>query len=218
VEIRLKEREEIELEIERKRKWLKIMSFIPPSPPPFIRDFQRETVPSLPSLIGKEYKLAVEVRRDGVYVSRDSFSQFLSDVLGNLDILSERLLGYEDMPEKEKSALPVLASLIVEPLFEELSLLTGSRNAALNLIKGTDPLYLKLDKKPLQDYLRRFGLGRLRIPSELRKRSSIKSWREDREKLLKSISQPERAEKLAGVIKMLVQAYEDKDLLRIYCT
>jgi hypothetical protein len=96
----------------------------------------------------------------------------------NLSILYENLKGLEGMSKEQKESLPILASLIVEHLFEKLCLLTGSRNIALNLIKGTEPLYLMLDRKELERYLLRFGV-KVRIPGELKKRAREERGRKE---------------------------------------
>jgi hypothetical protein len=188
---------------------MKIMSFIPSPPPPPVRDFLKESAENLPRFINKEYKIETKIRTDGIYLSRDSLKSFLRDLEMNLSILYENLKGLEGMSKEERNSLPILASLIVEHLFEKLCLLTGSRNIALNLIKGTEPLYLMLDRKELERYLLRFGV-RVRIPGELKKRA--RKGREEGSKIFKFIPDAGEAEKLAFIIKTLIQSYEAKDL------
>jgi pyruvate,water dikinase len=211
IEIRVRDKEYVEVKGFERVKWMKIMSFIPSPPPPPVRDFLKESAENLPRFINKEYKIETKIRKGGIYLSNDSLKGFLRDLETNLSILYENLKGLEGMSKEERNSLPILAALIVEHLFEKLCLLTGSRNIALNLIKGTEPLYLMLDRKELERYLLRFGV-RVRIPGELKKRAREERGREEVSKFLKFIPDAGEAEKLAFIIKTLIQSYEAKDL------
>jgi len=217
IEVVMRDREKVVLRRIERRKWRKIMSFIPSPPPPSVKDFFKKAAKNLPCFIDKAYSLEVQVRKDGIYVSEDSLSKFIADIEEDLCILYENLRTYGELPEWQKASLPILSSIIVEPLFEKLSTMTGSRNVALKLIEGVEPLYLILDRKELWRYLQRFGT-KVKIPTAVkRKAQQGKKDKVEIEKFAKNLFDTQQIEKLSSVIKTLIQAYEAKDLMDFYC-
>lgn len=200
-------------------KWLKVISFIPAGPPPIVKERSKAMCSSLPKIINRDYNLTILVRDDGIYVSKSSLSKFVRDILKNLPLLCERLKNPQLLPADIRSALPILASLVIESLFQRLSELVGNESVAFHLIRLEGSLYMELEREELEIYLTRFGGIKVEVPMELREKKELARGEieEIAGRALENLPQDKRkeAEVLSHTLRLLIKLYEDKDYPKI---
>jgi phosphohistidine swiveling domain-containing protein len=176
-------------------------------------------VRQLPALIGKDYVLTARYERSvdriSVYVSKASLDEFSADLRDSLDALYAKLADYDRMPHKSRWSVSLLAMLAVEHcLFPWLVELAGDMDLALSLIRSGRALYLELDGTSNLS-LMRCGVpgGRMETPRALKDMFEASKCleRQETDAALRRTKDPDKAEKLAKAIRLLVYAYEDKD-------
>jgi len=173
-----------------------------------------DVVRKLPALIGMAYTLTARYERSAdrisVYVSKASLDGFSADLRNNLDALCAKLAGYDRMPREPRWSISVLAMLAIEHcLFPWLVELTGDMGLALSLIRCGHALYLELDGTFL------YRGGYIETPRFLKDmfEASKSQARQEIDASLRLTRDPEKANKVASAIRLLVYAYEDKDRL-----
>lgn len=176
-------------------------------------------VRQLPALIGIVYMLTARYERSAdrisVYVSKASLDGFSADLRYNLDALCTKLADYDRMPRESRWSISVLAMLAIEHcLFPWLVELAGDMDLALSLIRSGRALYLELDSTSNLS-LMRSGVpgGRMETPRFLKDmfEASKSLERQEIDAALRLTKNPEKADKVANAIRLLVYAYEDKD-------
>jgi len=137
--------------------------------------------------------------RVSVYVSKTSLDGFSADLRDNMDALYAKLLDYDRMPHESRRSISVLAMLAIEHcLFPMLLGLTGDMDLALSLIRSGHS----------------FPGGRMETPKFLKDmfEASKSLERQEIDAALQRTKDPEKADKISNVIRLLVNAYEDKDI------
>lgn len=193
--------------------WVRIMRYVPAPPEGPVQQNHRKCVQNLPSLFHHNYRLQAEIRKDELCVESESLKRFTDDVRNDIDTLCKVLES--SLNEDYDFSFAVLASLIIDPLFEELTNHTGDLNTAFMLIRGVDPLYFSLKGNEL--YLIHFGNGldkKIDIPSIFRSKKKYLDRKYDKIALniLNSLGdREEKVKKLIKAIKLLESLYERKD-------
>jgi len=192
--------------------WVRIMKYIPVPPEGPVQQNHTECVQNLPSLFHYNYKLRAEIRKDELCVASESLKRFTDDVRNDIDTLCKVLES--SVNEDYDFSFAVLASFMIDPLFEELTNYTDL-NTAFMLIRGIDPLYFSLKGNEL--YLIHFGNGldkRIDIPSILRSKKAYLDRKYDKvtHNILNSLGdRKQKVKKLIKAIKLLESLYERKD-------
>jgi len=154
--------------------------------------------------------------RISVYVSKTSLDGFSADLRDNIDALYAKLADYDRMPHESRRSISVLAMLAIEHcLFPMLLGLTGDMDLALSLIRSGHSLYLGLDGTSNLSLMRSgFPGGRMETPKFLKDmfEASKSLERQEIDAALQRTKDPEKADKISNVIRLLVNAYEDKDI------
>jgi len=171
-----------------------------------------DVVRQLPDLICMAYTLTARYERSAdrisVYVLKASLDEFLTDLRHNLDALCAKLADYDRMPRETRWSISVLAMLAIEHcLFPWLVELAGDMDLALSLIRCGHALYLELDGTfPYRG-------GYMETPKFLKDlfEASKNQVRQEIDASLRLTRDPEKANMIARVIRLLVYAYEDKD-------
>jgi len=195
---------------------VRVFSYVPSYPPEERVEADRRAVVCLPRFLGKAYRLEIVLKRQGMYISRGSYERFVGDAIANAEVLHQRLGSYEDMDDRERFAVAVLAMLLVEPLMTTLSEVIGDRGKALSLIRPEDASYLAAPDERTNTALCRFAPEdrRIVITKSIWNRAaeSRDRWAQERQEILRDAKDPKRAETFAGLIRLLTVAYEDKDI------
>jgi len=196
-------------------EWIKVYQIMGDSVPT-LQDSELEkrldVVRQLPALIGMTHMLTARYERSedriSVYVSEASLEGFSADLRYNLDALCAKLADYKRMPRESRWPISVLAMLAIEHcLFPWLVELAGDMDLALSLIRSGRALYLELDGTFL------YRGGRVETPRFLKDmfEASKSLERQEIDAALQRTKDPEKADKVANAIRLLVYAYEDKD-------
>jgi pyruvate,water dikinase len=216
IEINIKQ-PSIEPKQKIRQKWIKIMSYIPSPPDIYTQNLHRKITQNLPTLINKKYLLDTSIKSTGIFISKISLDKFIDDVKQNINCLYENIRRYNIMPDEKKLSIAILASIIVSPLFDMLTMLTKDRNIALSLIRGKYAFYLELEGT--EPYLMRFGVAnaKIRVPEEFK--NKLQTIRVGHEKYIRKISrdthEARKIKILASTLKLLIKAYEEKNKLVI---
>ena len=197
--------------------WVKIMSYIPEPPEEVIQRNHCLAAQNLPNILNKKSPLNAKIEKDGIYVESESFRKFMDDSKNAVNILYLNLQS-NLIEENLDFPIAILASILIDPLFEELTKIVGTTNTALMLIRGIDPLYFSLKGDEL--YLMHFDLygKKIQVPESLKSQKA--SVTEKYSLLTHDILAPladkkEKAKILIKVIKLLLVSYENKDKITL---
>ena len=198
--------------------WVKIMSYIPEPPEEIIQRNHCLAAQNLPNILNKKYPLNAKIEKDGIYVENESLRKFMDDSKNAVNILYFNLQS-NLMEENLDFPIAILASILIDPLFGELTKIVGTTNTALMLIRGIDdPLYFSLKGDEL--YLKHFGLygKKIQVPEALKsqKASATEKYNPLAYDVLAPLAEKkEKAEILIKVIKLLLVSYENKDKMTL---
>ena len=187
-------------------EWFMVMRMKPWPPPPEQLDRNLEIIRTLPRWIGKDYELGAEARDGGIWIPWESLDRFVADIKANVDVLASKLEGYDAMPPGEKFSVSVLTMVLRNELLPMMEEFTGDRDLALELMRCGQAYYLELDGS-FSGSLLNFGIpdGRMVTPQSLKDR--LLSDEPD----LRKAKDPQKAQHLARISRILIRAYEDKD-------
>ena len=193
-------------EPESPEEWFMVMRLMPWPPPSEELDRNLGIIRALPRWIGKDDELVAEARDGGIWIPKESMDRFVSDIKAGMDVLSLKLADYDAMPPEDKFSVSILAMVLRNELLPMMEEFTGDRDMALSLMRCGQAYYLELDGS-FSGSVMNFGIpeGRMVTPQ------SLKDRLQPSESDLRKAKDPQKAQQLAAILRLLIRAYEDKD-------
>lgn len=195
--------------------WVALTRFIPPLKNQAYKTKLEHTLQKIPQIL-QTYPIQAEVRPEGIFIHEASIAQIISSVFNNL---SQTLTTFQQhLSQKYDLSMGLLATILVEPLFQRLTALVGNTNTALALLQGVDALYLSFGESYIcqgdEPYLLRFGLqagDELHVPANLADKAKLNRKISPSHFSASQIKNGTQIETLSALIKLLMMAYEGKN-------